>query len=593
MSLFRSFRLRIALLTAVVAGIVFGIFSIAAYSLIHNELEKNVETRIMVEARQAFGRGLGVATWRERVTRSRERDDSNARSGRSGGSQPERTPSFADEVPKPGRLPPGLEEATEDADENVQVFANCVTALKQDDREELYRSPNWPGSLPVIGSEYGVGKPIEITEVNDLLRGRRSRRPPPVDGPSGPRREPRRGTLSEPGKRPANPAAKNERATDPGSKASEPVVGGEERRATERRSRGRRWRSGFFLVQQPHFHYRTVDGEHWRIGVFTGERHEVVVAASLTQFTAHVHKLRSAFAIAVPAAVILIALGAWVVSGRAIRPIRLIADTAESVTASGLSRRIDEPGTGDELQRLAVVLNSMLDRLEDGFKQATRFSADASHELKTPLTIMQGELESALRDASPDSPEQSVFVSQLEEVTRLKRIVGSLLLLSRADAGQLNLTRERIDVSSNFAEVCEDAEILADGAAISLEAHVTPNLTIMGDRALLQQVFQNLISNAVKYNQPDGSIICRLSKDASETNAIVEIENTGPGIPEEDQDKVFRRFHRADAARGREVDGFGLGLNLALEIARAHNGDLELVRSDEKSTVFRLTIPLA
>jgi two-component system, OmpR family, heavy metal sensor histidine kinase CusS len=206
---------------------------------------------------------------------------------------------------------------------------------------------------------------------------------------------------------------------------------------------------------------------------------------------------------------------------------------------------------------------------------------------------MQGELEAALREAPASSQQQRVYASQLEEVTRLKRIVSSLLLLSRADAGQLNLARERIDVSSNFAAICEDAEILADAADITLTSEVEPGLDIMGDRALLQQVFQNLISNAVKYNRPTGSIICRLRRDDVGGNALFDFENTGDCIPEEDQGKIFRRFHRADAARGRDIDGFGLGLNLALEIARAHSGTLVLIKSDTESTHFRLTIPLA
>ena len=615
MSLFRSFRLRIALLTAVVAGIVFGVFSIAAYSIIHNELVKNVDSRIMVEARESFGRGIvrySMARRREWMTRQRGQEGSSERTGRPGGigaERPERRPSPApreeqqrelvDTIRPSGSIPSNASnasnpsspsnsnDAVEEAVEGAQIFASCVAETNESERNELYRSSNWPEGLPVTGSVYGTGTPMEPTEVNDLLRGRRSKHLPIQGEQRGPPREPRRETFLAP----------NEERTDktvPDLTAG-PSSGGADgagRPSGDRgRSRGRR--GGFVLTKAPHYHYRMADGERWRIGVFSSNRHEVIVAASLTEFTAHVHLLRSAFAIAVPAAVILIALGAWMVSGQAIRPIRHIADTAESVTAAGLSQRIAEPGTGDELQRLTVVLNRMLDRLEDGFKQATRFSADASHELKTPLTIMQGELESALREAPSDSKEQGVYASQLEEITRLKRIVASLLLLSRADAGQLNLTRDRIDVSGNFAAICEDAEILAEGAGVSLEAHVAPNLSIMGDRPLLQQVFQNLISNAVKYNQPDGSIICRLNQDASAENAEFEIENTGPGIPEEDQTKVFRRFHRADAARGRDIDGFGLGLNLALEIARAHNGTLELVRSNADSTIFRLTIPLA
>ncbi|MGK0190478.1 MAG: two-component system heavy metal sensor histidine kinase CusS [Verrucomicrobiales bacterium] len=575
MSLFRSFRLRIAILTAVVAGIVFGLFSIVAYSNIHSELEKNVDTRIMVEARQAFGRGIALSGGgRERMLRQNGRENSG---------RPERSTGSSTRKPsRPNDTTADSNEEKDDTSETTtgpenQIFANLVSEITDNGREEKYRTKNWPAGLATDAASYGEAKTIEPTEMNDLLRGRRSR--PPENSSFPPPRKPQKDTPPPDSVSGANQTEDAEPERRPG-----------ERSGRSGRSRSR-WRGGLFITREPQFHYRTADGIDWRVGVFTNDRHEVIIAASLSEFSDNVQKLRSAFGIAVPAAVILIALGAWLVSGQAIRPIRQIADTAEKVTASGLSQRIAEPGTGDELQRLTVVLNSMLDRLEDGFKQATRFSADASHELKTPLTIMQGELEAALREAPPASSQQAVFGSQLEEVTRLKRIVASLLLLSRADAGQLSLARERIDISSNLAEVCEDAEILADAAGIRLKSEIESNLAIMGDRALLQQVFQNLISNAVKYNGADGSIICSLKKD--EENAVVEIENTGHGIPEDDQSKVFRRFYRADAARSREIDGFGLGLNLALEIARAHSGELVLVKSDAQSTIFRLTIPLA
>ena len=624
MSLFRSFRVRIAALTAVVAGIVFGLFSVLAYSSIHRELEKSVDTRIMVEARSVFGRGVVIAAGWSRMTRPRNRDEDGTRTERDASNvdlesgRSSRLPGAdAPRVDAPAPVASSNEtndgtdavaetEAIDPLQQEIQVFAGCMFEVSDTGQKEIFRSENWPADFPVLASHYGEGKAIEPTEVNDLLRGLRSRPPgdwPPGGGEGfiGPR-EPRRGGSGDDAGERVRPAEEAGPASGsvseiPGPPESEANGSNGERRQGDRngpgRGRGRGWRGGMVLTKEPHFHYETAGGERWRIGVFATDRHEVMVAASLTAFNANVHKLRSAFAIAVPSAVILIAFGAWLVSGQAIRPIRDIADTAEKVTAAGLSQRIAEPGTGDELHRLTVVLNRMLDRLEDGFKQATRFSADASHELKTPLTIMQGELEAALREAPPASPQQRVYGSQLEEVTRLKRIVSSLLLLSRADAGQLNLTRERIDVSSNFAAICEDAEILADAANISLTSEVEPGLAILGDRALLQQVFQNLISNAVKYNRPSGSIICRLSRDDAGGNAVFDFENTGDSIPEEDQEKVFRRFHRADAARGRDIDGFGLGLNLALEIARAHSGTLVLIKSNAESTHFRLTIPLA
>ena len=522
------------------AAIVFGLFSLVTYAIIIKELENSVDTRIMIEAPDAHRDGL-----RTRVERE-------------------------------GRIARPIVE--EEVGDPREVFAYNVTWIRNGVNETLIKSENWPAGLATEVASYGEGKTIQPTDVLNIIRGKRRSRSSDSSerGRGGPRPP-----LLEGERRDGGGTNGEERRPPPRGESSERRGGGT--------GRGRWLR--LRVVEEPTFHYRTAEGMRWRVGVFKGEVTEMVVAASIDGLNSNVQKLRASFAIAIPSAIALIALGAWFVSGQAIRPIRRITDKAETLTAAGLSERLPEPGTGDELQRLSIVLNNMLNRLESSFHQATRFSADASHELKTPLTIMQGEMEAALRGSAPGSVEQEVFASQLEETSRLKEIIASLLLLSRADAGQLRLTRERIDMSQNFAEVCEDAEILAALANIELSTDIHPDLHIMGDRSLFQQVLQNLVANAVKYNCPEGSIACRLI--AEEANAILEIENTGTGIPEEDREKVFRRFHRADAARSRDVDGFGLGLNLALEIARAHDGELQLIHSDEKSTLFRLTIPLA
>jgi signal transduction histidine kinase len=230
----------------------------------------------------------------------------------------------------------------------------------------------------------------------------------------------------------------------------------------------------------------------------------------------------------------------------------------------------------------------MLERLERSFKQATRFSGDAAHELKTPLAILQGELERTLQQAEPGSQVQQSLSNLLDEVHRLSTIVRKLLLLSLADAGLMNLHRVEVDLSGLLNEMLEDIELLAPH--LEIQSEIGDSLRVQGDRDLLIQVLQNLISNAIKYNLPNGWI--RI--DASRQNTIVSItiSNCSQEIPISDRRRIFDRFHRGDPARTRQVEGIGLGLSLAREIARAHGGDLTLDPTLSGQTGFILTLPV-
>jgi signal transduction histidine kinase len=208
--------------------------------------------------------------------------------------------------------------------------------------------------------------------------------------------------------------------------------------------------------------------------------------------------------------------------------------------------------------------------------------------LKTPLTILQGELEAALQSAPSGSPEQTRYAQLLEEIQRLKAITHKLLLLSLADSGRLKLDLQPLNLTGAVEDVVADAEILADGLA--LEKSLQPDVRVCADGDLLQQVLQNLAVNAIKYNQPGGRIRFELTSDA--THATLRIGNTGPGIPTADREKVFERFYRADPSRNRVVDGSGLGLSLSREIVRAHGGELELEAATDGWTWFHVTLPL-
>lgn len=325
----------------------------------------------------------------------------------------------------------------------------------------------------------------------------------------------------------------------------------------------------------------------WRIEVLGNEYYTVAIGVSLASHDSYLLTNALALLTALPLAALLAAAGGWLLSQRALRPVRRLTETAESITARGLDQRLAAAGEDVEFERLIKVFNAMLERLEQSFHQATRFSADAAHELKTPLTILQGELEQALQEAQTGSRQQRVYSELLEEVQRLKTIIRKLLLLSLADAGQLQLTTRPLDLSAAAVELREDTEVLAP--KLTVESDIAPDIWVEADQELLGQVLQNLASNAIKYNRPGGSIKYQLQR--KDNTARLTVTNTGPGVPPEDLHKVFQRFYRADKARDRAVDGVGLGLSLAREIARAHGGELALVSSRNDLTTFMLSLP--
>ncbi len=327
----------------------------------------------------------------------------------------------------------------------------------------------------------------------------------------------------------------------------------------------------------------------WRLGVFGVDDTTLVLGVNFAEVQGELGHLRNGFLIALPIALALIGLGGWLVGGRALGPLKTIAETAETVTSRGLDQRIPTSHEDPEIDRVILVLNRMMDRLETSFRQAIRFSADASHELKTPLTIMHGELENALQAASPGSREQQVFSNLLEETHRLKSIVQSLLLLARADAGQLKLDLEELDLAAMLKDLLEDVRLLAAEQHLILEINLGTAAMVRADRSLLQASLFNLLSNAVKHNEPRGRI--RVQLEARDHWVFLEVGNAGPGIPAQTRAKLFERFHRGDAARNRRLDGVGLGLSLAREIVRAHQGDLKLKESRPGWTAFELQLP--
>ena len=352
-------------------------------------------------------------------------------------------------------------------------------------------------------------------------------------------------------------------------------------------------RAGFEPRPPPRLRTRTpqvitwrTDQRTWRFAVLGNEHITLVVGVDLAGLQAEVRRFRNTCLIAAPAALLLLALAGWLLAVQALRPVKVLTQVAGGMTAAGLNQRVPLQPADREFRDLIEVINAMLARIERSYRQATRFSADAAHELKTPLTILQGQLEQAVQSAASDSREQRAAAGLLEEVQRLKAIVRKLLLLARADAGQLRLNMQRVDLSELVRGVGDDIRTQAPGITLELEA--AGAVVVMADADLLTQAIQNLAGNAMKFNDARARI--RLTLQIVSSRAVLQVANTGPGIPVGEQEQLFERFYRADKARNRHVDGSGLGLSLAREIVRAHGGSLVLARSDAELTIFTLSL---
>ncbi|MDF5720009.1 MAG: ATP-binding protein [Rhizonema sp. PD37] len=343
-----------------------------------------------------------------------------------------------------------------------------------------------------------------------------------------------------------------------------------------------------FIRPLPEFITEKTAKQTWRIGATKFPHVQVAIAVSLQAIAPEMDSIRNIFVVTIPGTLLLVALGAWLLSGRALRPINQLTGVIQQVTVKGLDQRIPIATTDIEFVELIQVFNQMLERLERSFTQASRFSGDAAHELKTPLTILQGELERTLQQVDPGSEVQQRLSNLLDEVRRLSEIMRKLLLLSLADAGQMSLYLVRVDISELLMEMLEDVELLAPHLAV--QTNIADQLKVQGDRALLIQVLHNLFSNAIKYNLADGWIQIHASR--TQTYLHITIANASNDIPVGDRTRIFDRFHRGDPSRTRKVEGIGLGLSLAREIARAHGGDLILDSTSSGQTAFTLTLPI-
>ncbi|WP_165074644.1 sensor histidine kinase [Paludisphaera rhizosphaerae] len=281
-------------------------------------------------------------------------------------------------------------------------------------------------------------------------------------------------------------------------------------------------------------------------------------------------------------------VGGWWLSSRAVRPIGAMSATLDRITARRLSERIDSAGVDAELEGLATILNEMLGRLETSFEQQAQFTADASHELRTPLSVILTHVELALSRPRETAEYREALAACGRAAGRMKRVVDDLLTLARADAGQLELKRERVDLAAVVEEAVELLDALAERRDVTVETAIEP-VEVMGDADGLARVASNLLANAILYNRPGGRVLVTTTREGDE--AVLAVIDTGVGISESDLASLFRRFHRADPARSGETGGSGLGLAICRGLVEAHGGQIAVESRLSVGTTVAVRLP--
>jgi signal transduction histidine kinase len=353
-----------------------------------------------------------------------------------------------------------------------------------------------------------------------------------------------------------------------------------------------RWRSPNVLPtgmrnQTPGQFSSMLSGEPIRGLIRSQEGTTFVIATGLEEARQFTSDVLFALLTGMPVALAFAWLGGNWVASRAVQPVVQITAAVKRISAERLDQRVPVPTVSDEFQSLAAVLNNTFDRLERSYQQALRFSADASHELKTPLTVMRASIEAVLDTHSLSETDHAAIAGLLEQTQRLSNITASLLLLARADAGRLALDLAEHDLVSLTGACVEDARIVAENRGVRVESALPARAPAHVDALRFSQIVSNLLDNAVKYNRGGGEVRVTLSRESDGWKLLV--ANTGPGIAPEFRSRLFERFFRVE--RTSEDTGCGLGLGLARELAIAHGGDVLLVRSDEDWTEFAMRLP--
>jgi heavy metal sensor kinase len=336
---------------------------------------------------------------------------------------------------------------------------------------------------------------------------------------------------------------------------------------------------------------RAPDGRAWRLALRRGDqrgrRFTVAIAAPVSALEAQWRTLVEACAIGVPFVLAAAAIGGWFLGRSGLRPLAIIAEQARGVTARTPDKRIRVEGAGPELDAVAASFNHVLERLGTALATQRQFMADASHELRTPVSIMRTAADVTLSQAQRDESEyRDALVVVAEQSSRLARLVDDMLVLARADAGGYPMVRAEVDLDGIVDDCVREFSPRAVAKNIHMTSRVQP-VSVLADAALLRRMLGNLLGNALTYTPTGGSVDVSIVARAGLVS--IHVADTGPGIADGDRQRVFDRFVRLDPARAE--GGAGLGLSIARWIAEAHGGQVELLTSGPGGSVFAATLP--
>jgi len=337
-----------------------------------------------------------------------------------------------------------------------------------------------------------------------------------------------------------------------------------------------------------------VDGQHLMIRttpvITVSGKYLVELGVSIAPIDAVLDRLLDLLALLLPILIVCAGGGGYWLVSWALRPVDRLSQTAEQMSLQNLTLRLPVEPSGDALERLSISLNNMLGRLRDSVQTSRRFLADASHELRTPLTVIKGELQELTRESDLTKGELRERVgSVLEEVARLEHLVSGLLVLSRLDAGETQGDWVDVDLAELALTTAEQMHLIAEDRGIDIDLSELRKTVIRGDQARLKQIIVNLLDNAIRFTPRGGTVALRTAADDS--GSVLEISDTGIGIPPSSIPYVFDRFFRVDEARSREDGGAGLGLSIVKSICTVHGAEIEVDSRPEWGSCFRVRFP--
>jgi heavy metal sensor kinase len=348
-------------------------------------------------------------------------------------------------------------------------------------------------------------------------------------------------------------------------------------------------------IPRPIMRSRRIDGRPFRFALqklaVNGHAYTVEMGIPADDVVGTLHLFRSYLLMLAPVLLLVAAGGGYWLSRRALSPVDALVRTAREVSGTNLNSRLQKLETGDELQRLSDTLNEMLDRIESAFLRITQFTADASHELRTPVSLIRTEAELALRRSRGEAEYKESLRHILLEAERTTVLIEQLLSMARTDSGRETLRLQPVDLRQTLRRLVDGWQQVATIRDLQFSASLDASETfVMGDETLLRRLADILLDNAFKYTPSPGSV--HLSLESQSESVVISIQDSGVGVAEEDQSKIFERFYRVDKARSRAQGGAGLGLAIAQWIVTQHRGSIAVESSPGHGATFRVELPM-